>query len=346
MANAEPVKLLICDDSVFMRMAVRALCEAHPAIEIVGEAEDGEDAVTAARELKPDVITMDLSMPGMDGVAATQAIIQENDTSIIVLSSLTERRNTLAEKLMELGAVDAIWKSASLMDIDIDGIATTILEKILFWGSRHRETLDDAPKTNYPMKNVEERIALLSSKKNAILMTLGAGSHDRLNLVFDQLHPQSPPVILVPNVPKSCRDGFLRAVKRSTQSPVFIASDGDPLESGNIYCVFASSELAVHKKGEEIFFHSINQALAENEKQLPSIYQSLISCNIAPLCVVLSGSSAAASKQLVSTIKNVVILTEPASSCPHPEAAEFLSSTFPEIAVAKLETISVVLGRL
>lgn len=130
------VRLLICDDSIFMRMAIRAICEDRPDIRIVGEAKSGEEAIAMVESLHPDVVTMDVDMPGMNGASATETISQRFGTPIIILSGVRQRRSIVAARLRELGAADVIWKSASMMDIDIDGIAEIIVGKVLHWGRR------------------------------------------------------------------------------------------------------------------------------------------------------------------------------------------------------------------
>ncbi len=131
-----PVRLLVCDDSIFMRMAINAICGDRPDIEIVGEAKNGEEAIALVETLRPDVITMDVDMPGVNGASATEVISKKFETPIIILSGVRQRRSTIAARLRELGASDVIWKSASMMDIDIDGIAEVIVEKVLYWGRK------------------------------------------------------------------------------------------------------------------------------------------------------------------------------------------------------------------
>ncbi len=130
------VRLLICDDSIFMRMAIRAICEDRPDIEIVGEAKSGAEAIALVDQLRPDVVTMDVDMPGVNGASATQTISTQHDTPIIILSGMRQQRSIVAAKLRKLGAADVIWKSASMMDIDIDGIGEIIVGKVLHWGRR------------------------------------------------------------------------------------------------------------------------------------------------------------------------------------------------------------------
>lgn len=131
-----PVRLLVCDDSIFMRMAINAICGDRPDIEIIGEAKNGEEAIALVETLRPDVITMDVDMPGVNGASATEVISKKFETPIIILSGVRQRRSTIAARLRELGASDVIWKSASMMDIDIDGIAEVIVEKVLYWGRK------------------------------------------------------------------------------------------------------------------------------------------------------------------------------------------------------------------
>ncbi len=117
-----------------MRMAIRAVCGDRSDIEIVGEAKSGGEAIVLVEQLRPDVVTMDVDMPGGNGASATEAISQRFGTPVIILSGVQQRRSVVAAKLRELGAKDVIWKSASMMDIDIDGIAEIILSKVLHWG--------------------------------------------------------------------------------------------------------------------------------------------------------------------------------------------------------------------
>ena len=84
------IRVLVADDSALMRRTLRIVIEADPELELVGAARDGEDVLQKARELKPDVISMDINMPKMDGVTALQVIVEENICPVVMLSSLTK----------------------------------------------------------------------------------------------------------------------------------------------------------------------------------------------------------------------------------------------------------------
>ncbi|MFM1859208.1 MAG: Chemotaxis response regulator protein-glutamate methylesterase [Pseudomonadota bacterium] len=130
------IRLLISDDSAFMRIAIRKMVEPFDDIQVVGEARTGQMAVEMAENLKPDVITMDVEMPVMDGLEATKQIMARAPTPIIMLSSLTERNSVTTIKALELGAVDFIAKKSSFVQLDIVKIGEDLVEKLRYWGKK------------------------------------------------------------------------------------------------------------------------------------------------------------------------------------------------------------------
>ena len=122
------IKVLIVDDSAFMRIALRKMIECAD-IQVIGEARNGAIGLQMARELRPDVITMDVEMPEMDGVKATQAIMASAPCAIIMVSSLTERGAQTTIQALSAGAVDFIAKKSSFVQLDLVQIADQLLEK-------------------------------------------------------------------------------------------------------------------------------------------------------------------------------------------------------------------------
>src|ERR1041385_1384110 len=85
------IRVLVADDSALMRQTLRRVISAEPGMEVVGIARDGEDAAAKARDLRPDVITMDINMPKLDGITALQMILEEKICPVVMVSSLTQR---------------------------------------------------------------------------------------------------------------------------------------------------------------------------------------------------------------------------------------------------------------
>ena len=115
------IKVLIVDDSIFMRKALETLLSGEPDMEIVGMAKNGQEAIEMAEQFKPDVITMDIEMPTMDGITALERIMKSNPTPVIMVSSLTKEGADATLKALDLGAVDFMTKdSQSFGGADIE----------------------------------------------------------------------------------------------------------------------------------------------------------------------------------------------------------------------------------
>lgn len=121
------VRVLVVDDSAFMRRAISAMLESEPGVAIAGIARSGEEAIEKVRSLHPDVVTMDVEMPGMGGLAAVEAILAIVDVPIVMVSALTTHGADTTFRALELGAVDFIAKPdgayANISDVRRDLLA-------------------------------------------------------------------------------------------------------------------------------------------------------------------------------------------------------------------------------
>lgn len=122
------IKILIVDDSAFMRKLLSDLFSAEPDFIVIDTARNGVDAVEKVKKLKPDLITMDVEMPIMDGIKALEIIMKEAPTPVLMISSLTRHGAEATLVALELGAVDFVAKSAGILST-ITGIGSEILAK-------------------------------------------------------------------------------------------------------------------------------------------------------------------------------------------------------------------------
>ncbi len=118
------------DDSAFMRKSISLMLESDPDIKVIGQARDGLEGYEMVKSLKPDIVTLDIEMPKMDGITALQKIMSDCPTSVLMVSSLTTEGADITIKALEYGAVDFIPKELSYINVNIIKIKEDLINKI------------------------------------------------------------------------------------------------------------------------------------------------------------------------------------------------------------------------
>lgn len=129
-AVEKKTRVLIVDDSAFMRKVLEEIIRTDPKLEVVGQAKDGREAITMAQSLQPDVLTMDINMPRMDGLEATRHIMTQNPRPILIVSSESRQGAQSTLQALELGAIDFVTKPSSGIDLDMRNVRDELLGKI------------------------------------------------------------------------------------------------------------------------------------------------------------------------------------------------------------------------
>jgi two-component system, chemotaxis family, protein-glutamate methylesterase/glutaminase len=123
-------RVLIVDDSTFMRKVLETILNSDDQLQVVGQAKDGREAITLAESLKPDVITMDINMPHVDGLQATAQIMTTNPRPIVIVSSESREGASSTLKALELGAIEFVAKPSSGIDLDMQSVKEDLLRKV------------------------------------------------------------------------------------------------------------------------------------------------------------------------------------------------------------------------
>lgn len=130
LAGQSKLKALVVDDSAFMRILISDLLNSDPELEVIGVAKNGEEAVAKARSLSPDVITMDVEMPKMNGIEAVKQIMKEKKTPIIMVSGITKKNADVTLDALANGAFDFVTKPSGTLSLDIEKVKDELIAKI------------------------------------------------------------------------------------------------------------------------------------------------------------------------------------------------------------------------
>src|SRR5436309_626488 len=271
MEAGKKIRVLIVDDSAFMRKVLQGILAADPQLEVCGEARDGRDAVTQAEVLKPDVITMDINMPHMDGLQATEIIMSSNPRPIVVVSSESREGAEITLKALELGAIDFVAKPSSGIDLDMSSVRDELVRKLRVAAKVRvvrtaaktklaQEIAGSAPRTE-PGRDPGSRqeakangLPSLPSRSNQKfpLVVIAASTGGPATLMkFVPSFPREFPgaVIIVQHMPGSFTAQFSRQLAESCAIRVKEAEAGEIVSPSTVYICPGSHHLRVSPTG-------------------------------------------------------------------------------------------------
>lgn len=177
--GVKPIRVLIADDHTIVRQGIRVLLQAEPDLDVVGEAEDGRQAVQLARDLQPDVVVMDLSMPGMDGMEATR-VIKHTVPQVQILALTMHESDEYFFRVLQAGALGYVLKRAAAGDLLHAVRAVARGEVFLYPSVAKKLVMDYVRRAETPEENEAKDIyAALTAREREILTLLAEGLSNR-----------------------------------------------------------------------------------------------------------------------------------------------------------------------
>jgi len=241
-----PLRVLVVDDSNFFRQRLTDMINQHPDLSVVATAANGKEAVEKARELKPDLITMDFEMPVMDGITAVKHIMAERPVPILMFSSLTYEGARITLDALAAGATDFMPKDFGEVSRSADQLRKKLHDRLLTLGRQSRASAAASraspepratPRETPPIPPREVRPAPVASgsRGRPSLLIIGAstGGPVALTEVLVNLPQNFPlPIVLVQHMPENFTKAFAERLDRQCRIRVREAADGDALEPG------------------------------------------------------------------------------------------------------------------
>ena len=253
---AKPVNVLIVDDSAFMRKSLSMMLESDPQIKIIATARDGMEGYEKAKELRPDIITMDVEMPRMDGLTALAKIMKECPTPVIMVSSITTEGAEATLKAMELGAVDFISKQMSYVSLDIVKIKEDLIDKVITIARSSSLTRRLARIRNnvtpHLRKTSVSQTTYTQPTTDFQIVTLGVstGGPFSLQKIIPQLPKEFPiPILIVQHMPPKFTKSLADRINSMSKVTVKEAEHGETIQPGWVYIAPGGFHMKVQRSG-------------------------------------------------------------------------------------------------
>ncbi|MCT4564080.1 MAG: chemotaxis response regulator protein-glutamate methylesterase [Maledivibacter sp.] len=256
------IKVLVVDDSAFMRRILSDIINSHPDIEVIDTARNGEDALVKIEKLKPDVVTLDVEMPKMDGLDALQKIMENCPVPVLMLSSLTKKGADETIKALQFGAVDFIAKPSNIFKINVEDMRKHLLDKIIVASKvkfRKKVLLNTSPRgeirKTYPRKTRDLGVKKTTFKKVVAIGTSTGGPRALQNLLPSIPKDIDAAIVIVQHMPSGFTKSLANRLDSICEISVKEAEHNDILLPGHAYIAQGGHHMVVVKENNQLKIH-------------------------------------------------------------------------------------------
>ncbi len=244
MSAKRRTRVLIVDDSPFVRKAVMRMLEQAEDIEVVGTAADGEEGLEKARELRPDVVTLDIKMPRLGGLETLERLMAERPVPVLLLSSLTQEGAEVTLRGLELGAMDFVDKS-SVEPMAILSLAEELVTKV--------RALRGARVKSRPKRRALPAAAEEGKGSEVVVIAASTGGPSALQTLLSGLPAGLRAAILVvQHIPRGFTRSLAERLDARSAIPVAEATDGEAVEPGRVIVAPAGIHSRLRRRGGRV----------------------------------------------------------------------------------------------
>lgn len=327
----EPIRVLIVDDSPFMRKAIERMLDATEDIQVVGTARDGLDALEKIPLLKPDIVTLDVEMPRMDGLTCLKRIMADHPLPVLMVSSLTQEGAQATLDALALGALDFIPKESSMASGSILQIQQDLQEKVrkLARSPRFRKpSIKPAPAPSRPIfaapapvHGLGRTAAVLAGNPIAELFAIGCstGGPKALQDLLPAIPKTLPvPCLIVQHMPASFTKPFAERLNSICQVEVKEAENGETARPGTVYIAPGGIHLNYRQRGAQGILELNPEPVSSlHRPSVDVMFQSIAQeCGKQVLAMILTGMGSDGAKGMeMLKAKGAHTLAEAEESC-------------------------------
>ena len=239
MPNQGRIRVLVVDDSALMRQFISDILKSDPRIEVVGTARDGKDALAQIKALQPNIVTMDVEMPVMDGLKALEEIMRTRPLPVIMVSSMTQEGAEITMKALAAGCVDFIGKPSGTISLNIREIGQELIDKVIAASTaKIRPAMGNfsSPFKNSLQQTTEfRRMAppIATGRRDIVAIASSTGGPMALSELLPKLPKKFPvPIVITQHMPKEFTSSFAKRLNDSSEIEVLEGFDGLSLKPG------------------------------------------------------------------------------------------------------------------
>jgi two-component system chemotaxis response regulator CheB len=263
--SGAPIRVLVVDDSALMRRMLVEFLGADRGIEVVGAAPDPYAAREMIKRLNPDVLTLDVEMPRMDGLTFLENLMRLHPLPVVMVSSLTERGAEVTLQALELGAVDFVTKPKLDVEHGMAAYAGELIAKIKV-AARVRPRPAAAVTAGKPPPKLARRF---STTEKIIAIGASTGGTEAIREVLQRMPADAPAVLIVQHIPAAFSQPFADRMDRHSAMAVCQAQDGQQVVPGHVYIAPGDHHLLLARNGAR-YVCRLSQAPPENRHR-PSV---------------------------------------------------------------------------
>ena len=289
-SSARPIRALVIDDSAYNRVTLTRMLETDPHISVAGTAVNGEDGIKQVMKHRPDVITLDLEMPIMDGFAFLRWLMVNLPTPVIAVSSRASDRSVF--KALELGALDFIGKPGGRVSPRLEEIQRDLVAKVLQVAEVRMDNLRRRVKEEVaPAAEAATMPQACEGGVELVAIGCSTGGPPALQHLFQELPLLPVPIVVAQHMPPTFTRLFAERVNRLTPFNVREASDGEALQAGNVYVAPGGMQTEVRRNSEGL--HVRVFPAGASDLYAPSVDRlfrtASESCNEKMIAVIMTG---------------------------------------------------------
>ena len=243
----KPVRVLIVDDSALIRQLLSSMLSSDPEIEVVGTAGDPLIARDRIKSLNPDVITLDVEMPNMDGITFLRKIMTLRPMPVIMVSTLTQAGADITLEALEIGAVDFIAKPSNDTTHGLAALTAELQAKVK---AAARTRVGARPLTTVSA-SAPKRVRSARIRDKIVAIGASTGGVEALKVVLMHLPADCPPILITQHMPPRFTAAFAQRLNRECAMTVSEAVHGDVIEAGHVYIAPGSHHLEIARHGVE-----------------------------------------------------------------------------------------------